>query len=186
MAKANNSANVSYGKPKAKGAIYIAPKGTALPTDATTALDPAFKNLGYISEDGLSNEIETETENIKAWGGDTVLTSQTEYGEVYKFNMLEISEETLSFYYGAENVSNSGGKIKVKHTSQALPEIVAVFEIALTGNRVQRAIVPHAQFANRSAEIVYKDDEAITIPVELQALPDAEGGYAYDYYAVAV
>lgn len=182
----NNSANVSYGKPKAKGAIFIAPKGSTLPTDATSPLDPAFKNLGYISEDGLSNETETETEKIKAWGGDTVLVSQTEYGEVFKFNMLEISEETLGFYYGSANVSKSGNTIQVKHTSQALPECVAVFEIALTGNRVKRIVVPHAQFADRSAEIVYKDDEAITIPVSLEALPDADGGYAYGHFATVV
>ena len=45
--------NVTAAKPKIGGAVYSAPLGTTLPKDATTALDKAFKALGYISEDGL-------------------------------------------------------------------------------------------------------------------------------------
>ena len=46
-----NTQNVTYGKPKVGGAVHVAPLETTLPTDATTALDAAFKSLGYISED---------------------------------------------------------------------------------------------------------------------------------------
>ena len=42
----NNTANVSVGKPRPAGGIYRAPIGTALPTDANTALDPAYKSAG--------------------------------------------------------------------------------------------------------------------------------------------
>ena len=72
-----NSTLVVAGKPKAGGAIWSAPLGTTLPADAETELDVAFKSLGYVSDDGLTNEMTTDTEEIKAWGGDTVLTAQT-------------------------------------------------------------------------------------------------------------
>ena len=39
---ANNASNVAAGKPKIGGAVYRAPSGTAVPTDATTALTAAF------------------------------------------------------------------------------------------------------------------------------------------------
>ena len=43
VTKMNNANNVSVGKPKANGAIYRAPLGTTLPTDAVTELDEVFK-----------------------------------------------------------------------------------------------------------------------------------------------
>ena len=41
---ANNKDNVSTGKPKVGGAVFTAAAGSTLPTDATTALDEAFKS----------------------------------------------------------------------------------------------------------------------------------------------
>ena len=61
--------NVSTGKPNVAGGIFRAPKGTALPTDATTALGAAFVNLGYISDAGVENDNEMTVNEIKAWGG---------------------------------------------------------------------------------------------------------------------
>ena len=49
MAEKNNASNVTAAKPKIGGAIYMAPTGTELPTDAETALNAAFVNLGFVS-----------------------------------------------------------------------------------------------------------------------------------------
>jgi len=49
------------------GAVYVAPTGSTAPTDATTALDAAWKSVGYISEDGVVESNDTENEEVKAW-----------------------------------------------------------------------------------------------------------------------
>lgn len=180
----NNASNVSFGKPKATGAIWIAPAGTAIPSNATTALDGDFVNLGYISEDGLVDAIETDSVEIRAWGGDTVLTGQTSFAEKFTFNMLEMNEEALSLYYGADNVSvDQDGNVAIKVNSKDLAEVRMVVEMVLTAGRVKRIVVPHAKFFDRSGEINHVDGEAIMYPVQILGLPDTDGDTSKQYIA---
>ena len=98
-----NVSNVTSAKPKIGGAIYSAPLGTALPTDATTALNTGFKALGYISEDGLTNENTASTENVKAWGGDIVDTVQTEKTDKFSYTLIEsLNIDVLKEIYGKD------------------------------------------------------------------------------------
>lgn len=180
---ANNTAkNVSFGKPKATGAVFVAPAGTTLPTNATSSLNVAFTNLGYVSEDGLVNGVETDTESIHAWGGDLVLSAQTNWGEMFTVNLIETNVDVLKTLYGASNVSVDGsGNITLKVNSAALPQIVVVFEVVMTGGRVKRIVLGNAQIVDRSGEITYVDGEAVTYPAVFNVYPDTDGDTHKEY-----
>ena len=97
---ANTVTNVSAGKPKKSGAIYRAALGSTLPTDASGTLDTAFKALGYVSEDGLTNDNSPAAEDIRAWGGDVVLTVQTKkmtrsISPCWRLSMLRCSKPCI-------------------------------------------------------------------------------------------
>lgn len=181
---ANDASNVSFGKPKATGAVFVAPAGTSLPTDATTALNVAFKPLGYVSEDGLVNSVETDTENVNAWGGDLVLVGQTSFMETFMVNLIETNADALKVYYGEDYVTVDGTNITITQNSAQLPSVVVVFELVLTGGRVKRIVVPTAQIVDRSGEITYVDGEPISYPALFQAYPDGEGNTHTEYIAV--
>ena len=92
----NNPANVSLGKTNVTGYAYWAPKGTALPADAATALPAAYIGLGYIGEDGITNASDSETTDVKEMGGENVLSIITSYSETYQFVLIEAMRKSAA------------------------------------------------------------------------------------------
>ena len=183
---ANTAANVTVGKPKVGGAIYVAPLGSTLPTDSSTALDAAFVCIGYISEDGVTNSNSPESDNVKAWGGDTVLVLQTDRPDSFSLTLLEgLNEDVLKTVYGSSNVTvDAQGNITVKATADEMTGHAWVFEMIMKGNRAKRTVIPNGTISELG-DIVYKDDEAVGYNVTLQDVPDSSGVYHYEYIAAA-
>lgn len=115
----NNVANVSSAKGVKGGYIFTAPVGTALPTDYKTALPAAWKCLGYISEDGYVETLDSDSEDIKDMNGDLMASPQTSRVESAQLTLAEIKAATLKVMYGSDNVTDKGGMITVKHNGDS-------------------------------------------------------------------
>ena len=176
-----SSSNVSAGKPKVTGAIFIAPVGTTLPTDSTTALNPAFVELGYASDAGVVNSESRETETIKAWGGDTVLKPFTGKEDTFSFTLIEaLNVNALKLVYGDSNVTGDlTNGISIKSAAEDLDYHSFVIEMVLNG-AVKRIVIPSAK-VTEVGDITYADGEAIGYDTTLSAVPDAAGGTHYEY-----
>ncbi len=177
----NNASNVATGKPKITGAIYRAPLGITLPTDAVTALETAFKALGYISEDGVNNGNSPESESIKAWGGDTVCSYQTAKPDTFKFKLIEgLNVEVLKTVYGDKNVTGDlESGITVKANSTEAEECAWVIEMVLKG-AYKRIVIPNAKLSAME-EIAYNDSNAVGYNITITATPDTAGQTHYEY-----
>lgn len=177
---------VSAAKPKIGGAIYTAPIGTALPTDAVTKLDTAYKELGYISDSGVVNSGQRETEEIKAWGGAVVNSGQKSKKDTFKFALLEsLNIDVLKTVYGEENVSGDlQTGIQIKVGDEELKEKVLVFEMILKGNVAKRIVIPQAKVID-VGDITYSDTSAGAYDTTVSASPDKDGYTHYEYIKTA-
>lgn len=177
-----SSSEVSVGKPLAAGGIYAADTTETAPTDATSSLGSSFTNLGYVSDEGLTNGIETSVESITAWGGDTVLTINTSRSETFSWTFIQTNAAVLKQVYGPDNVSEGDGELTVLHNNKSLPRQLYVFEILMTGDRVKRIVVPSAQITE-VGDVQYQDGEAIGYEVTLSCYPDDDGNTVIEYIA---
>lgn len=178
----NNVANVTAGKPKVGGAIYRAPIGTTLPTTASETLTDAYQNLGFVSEDGLTNSNSPEADELKAWGGDTVLTLQTAKPDTFKYTLIEaLNAEVLKYVYGDANVTGTlETGLSIIANSKDQDESIIVIDMVLNGGTLKRIVIPDGK-VSEVGDIVYQDGAAVGYETTLTALPDSNGNTHYEY-----
>lgn len=181
-ASKNKASNVTAGKPKITGAIFRAPVGTELPTDAKTELDAAFKCLGYVSEDGVTNSNSPESEQTKAWGGDVVLSTQTEKPDTFQFKLIEAKNvDVLKMVYGDSHVAGTlDTGITVDVTAEDPGTAAYVIDLTLKDGDLKRIVIPSASISEMD-DIVYNDSEPVGYDVTLVATADDTGSTHHEY-----
>ena len=174
----NSTKNVSYGKFLSGGYFFLAPAGTALPTDNTTALDAAFLNMGFLGDDGVNFSDSSSTETAYDANGDSIATSQGEIEKTFTVTFREIKKDSLAVLYGSANVTDADGKLTVHDKGPNDATYVGVFEIRLKDGRKWRRVVPQCQPGELGDQtIVYND--LVGRELTMAALLDSTSGSYY-------
>lgn len=178
----NTTENVSTGAPKIGGYAFRAPVSTTLPTDAVTALDKAFKSLGFISEDGVTNSNSPESDDVKDWGGTTVLSVQSSKDDTWKFTLIESKNiDVLKTIYGDENVTGDlETGLTIKANSSELDYDAYVFEMVMRSGTKKRVVLPKAKITE-IGDVTYNKSDEIGYEITLTCAPDADGNTHYEY-----
>ena len=154
--KANSTDNVSSTKGVRGGYIFVAPTGTELPTDYSTALPTAYKCLGFISEDGYVETVDSDSEDLVDMNGDLMDSPQTSRVESAQRTHAEIKAMTLKLMYGDDNVND------------------------LKNNRKWRKVVPLFQCSELD-DLTLAVGELAARALTAKYLTDESGNTCYDY-----
>ena len=181
---ANNKANVSVAKGVIGGYFYIAPIGTTLPTDYTTALNSAFENVGYISDEGVTHAKSSSTTDFTDMNADSIETAVNIDSRTVAATFVEMNEVALKARFGDSNVTvdSTTGAISWKDTNGEMPHVSIVEELVLKGGRRWRRVIPDAK--------VTEWEDTTDVSTELAGggltytkYVDSTGAYEYDYLA---
>lgn len=161
----------SVGKPKIGGGVFRAPAGTTLPTDASTALDAAFVNMGYVSDDGVVNSKTRENTEVNAWGGDKVRDLQTKKADTFQMTFIEArNTEVLKAVHGNDNVTEANDMITIRENSAELDRAVWVIDEIMNDGYIKRTVIPDGK-VTEVGDVTHKDDELLGYQVTISAYP---------------
>lgn len=168
------------------GAVAVAPEGTAMPTDARTALTSAWDDSGYVSEDGLSVTITRSTTPIRDWSKAAVRNLLTEFGGAIAVAFLQVDEFAAKRMFGDGNVTVTAATtttsevIKISIGAE-LPPIEAWCFSMKDGDARIRVLVPRGQMTDVN-QIDFKPDAGNVIGGTLTAYDDGTGKSIYFIY----
>ncbi|WP_162890447.1 hypothetical protein [Streptomyces olivoreticuli] len=162
------------------GAAYVAPKGATAPTDATTAWPTAATDIGWISDDGITESNSADTSEIKGWqGGQTVRKVISSSEMTFQFTAIETSKTVLELYHKGSKVVTSNGKSVLAIKAPGPDRRMFGFDV-IDGNSHIRIVVPDGE-VTETGDITYKGDEAVSFELTVTAYPSADGTVAIKY-----
>jgi hypothetical protein len=191
---ASTTTKVFVGGPdRVTGTLLYAPAGTDCPVyaDAETAvtdtLDAAFRDVGFLGEDGVTKSEGLNFATIKEYGGKTIARIRQDYNASFQLTVMEYNANVAKMLYGDDNVtvvaaSATHGEIVAVRAGGPQPN-AGVFVLRMIGLNDQRTLisVPNGQITTIGDQ-QFSRTAAAAHQVTIETLPDENG---YDFYLFA-
>lgn len=167
----------------ANGGAWVAPVGTpALASPLTQPADP-WKPLGAISEDGLTNGWDEESQTFTPWGLTSPFRTQiTQSVRTFGLTVWETSRlAVMSLQYRldeAEFTPDGDGLTKFAETASPTPDRRAFWFLVVDGDNYRGFYVPQGEINDRG-DVSYKQDEMSGFEWTITTYPDAAGNTVY-------
>lgn len=168
------------------GALYVAPKGTAKPSDARTALPNTWASGGYISEAGITLNVSRSNSNLRDWGLNNVRVVSTDFGTTITGEFLQIDEQAAKNLVGAANVSKTaansthGEQLTISIGPELPPEQAFCINMK-DGNRRGRICAPNAQITEIGS-MTFVPSAGNVWPFTITCNDDGTGHSVYVYF----
>lgn len=147
--------------------VYIAPVGTAIPADESTAFGAGWDQVGLL--DGSAGFEYSRSEDKKdyyAWGGILVKTSRKNHKSMYKFTALEDNAITRSLVWP--------GSTATEISVPVVADLMIAFETT-SGGKVKRMISRNYVQVDLNGAIKDGEDDLTARTFDVAVYPDDAG-----------
>lgn len=165
------------------GGAWVAPLGTAQPADPAEAPTGAWLAIGAISEDGLTNGVDEDSESFTPWGLSspfrTVVTSSV---RTFSFTAWETNRpivKSLQYKLDVADLVPTEGVTTFAESAVSAPDRRAwLFDVYDGDNVWERFFIPEGEITERS-EVTYAQGEMAGYEWTISTYPDASGNLVY-------
>jgi hypothetical protein len=152
------------------GAVYAGPTSVTAPTSAISSVPAEYNDLGYISEDGVTEAYDEDVQDIQAWqGGAIVRTLISSSKATLAFTMIETKASTLELYHKGSTVEQIADGYKIDVVTPGVVRKSYLLDV-LDGSKHIRMYVRDGEVTERG-EVTYVNDETISYPVTVTCYP---------------
>jgi hypothetical protein len=152
------------------------------PTNASSALDVDFKQVGAVSSDGLTEQTSQGNTDIFIWQNNALVRRiKGEFTKTFQFAAAETSLFTLGLQFAGSTVTSTTEGAAVIEKPPATDIRAWVLHGMDGATRAQRIYLPKAEIAERG-DVVWSSQGITVYEWTLTAYVDDTGAVAYRYY----
>ncbi len=158
------------------GRVLVAPVGTTEPTDVTTAFNVAFKEFGWITEDGVSVTPSVDTNDIRMWQS-VMPVKRPVTGASLEVSMAFASHNKSvlqAYLLNTTGTSVSGTARFEQKNAPASQEVCLAIEWTDDEGDTNRLILPRVTMTDRDAINLQRSD-AVAYGITFSAMAGPAG-----------
>lgn len=154
--------------------VYIAPSGTAGPTDVSTAWASGWDAVGLLDGDKGFTESRSDTSNdYYAWGGILVRSTKSKHKRSIKFIALEDNDTVFNLINPGSTRTTAAGLTTAAVSVPTNAEFAIGFEVR-DGDKVRRRSVLRAT-VDAVGDVVDSEGTLTAYEVTVILYPDSDG-----------
>ncbi|MFC6021509.1 hypothetical protein ACFP2T_35740 [Plantactinospora solaniradicis] len=158
------------------GRVLVAPVGTAEPVSVAATFDPAWAELGWVTEDGVTVTPSVDTNDVNMWQSITpVKRPLTGMGLEVSVPLGSFNRSTLGLYFlnSEWTTVGSNGRLEMPNAPVS-QEVALAVEWEDDEGDLNRLIFPRATMTDRDALNLVRAD-AITLGLTFSTLAGPDG-----------
>ena len=166
------------------GLVAVTDRGVidaTLPTDGVSELDAAFKEIGAVTDDGITEATNQDRNDIFIWQGNALARRVPgAASKEFTFAAAETNLTTLGIHFTGSTITQTAEGVTVQERPPGADIRNWVLHY-IDGNRALRIVVPRGEVTSRG-ELIASGQGISVYQWTLSAYVDPSGFWAYRYY----